>query len=173
MKFLSDIRLLLLGVWLGSAVFFIGVAQTAFALVADRGLAGAVVGRSLSILNYGGLIIAVLLILTSLMIRNASAFWLWTERLLLLIVGAACAVGEFVIGLWMSSIRSQFGGSIDQAAADDPLKIRFDQLHHWSEWVLTAAMIAAFIAFFIIANRKFTTPKAATNIYDFEKEFKI
>lgn len=52
MKFFSDIRLLLLAIWFGGAIFFIGVAQTAFAVVPDRELAGAVVGRSLAILNY-------------------------------------------------------------------------------------------------------------------------
>ena len=42
MKFVSDVRLLLLGVWLGAAVFFIAVAQSAFAVLPQRELAGAV-----------------------------------------------------------------------------------------------------------------------------------
>jgi hypothetical protein len=70
MKFVSDIRLLLLSIWLGSAVFFIGVAQSAFAVLPQRELAGAVVNRTLSILNYGGIVIAVILILTSLVVSK-------------------------------------------------------------------------------------------------------
>ena len=66
MKFFSDIRLLLLAVWLGAAVFFIGVAQSSFAVLPDRELAGLVVNQTLSILNYGGIVIAALLIVTSL-----------------------------------------------------------------------------------------------------------
>ena len=41
MKFLSDVRLLLLGLWLGAAVYFIAVAQSAFAVLPSRELAGA------------------------------------------------------------------------------------------------------------------------------------
>ena len=35
MKFVSDIRLLLTGLWLGASVFFIGVAQAAFSVAGD------------------------------------------------------------------------------------------------------------------------------------------
>ncbi len=175
MKFFSDIRLLLLAVWLGGAVFFIGVAQTAFAILPQRDLAGAVVNQTLSILNYGGMAIAVLLILTSLLgASKVNQVWLWIERFLLLAVAAACAIGQFVIGFWLSSVRSSMGKPIEEIAADDPLRIQFSTLHHWSEWVLMASMIAALLAFFIIANRKFNAAKTTgSEVYDFQKEFKI
>src|SRR3954466_6180382 len=102
MKFLSDIRLLLLAIWLGAAVFFIGVAQSAFAVVPEREIAGAVVGRSLMLLNVGGLAIGIILLVTSMIgSSRISSFWLWVERFLLLIVTAACAIQQFVIGTWM------------------------------------------------------------------------
>jgi len=175
MKFFSDIRLLLLAVWLGAAVFFIGVAQTAFAVLPQRDMAGAVVNQTLSILNYGGMAIAVLLILTSLIAATkVNQLWLWIERFLLLAVAAACAIGQFVIGFWLASVRASMGKPIEEVAADDPLKIQFNSLHQWSEWVLMASMIAALLAFFIIANRKFNTAKTGgAEVYDFQKEFKI
>ena len=174
MKFFSDIRLLLLAVWLGAAVFFIGVAQSAFAVLPERELAGLIVNRTLSILNYGGMAIAVLLIVTSLVASaKVNQLWLWIERFLLLAVAAASAVGQFVIGFWLSSVRGQMGKPIDEVALDDPLRIQFNSLHQWSEWLLMASMIAALIAFFIIANRKFNTAKTdSTDVYDFQKEFK-
>jgi hypothetical protein len=47
-------------------------------------------------------------------------------------------------------------------------------LHQYSEWILLAGMIAALLAFFIIANRKFGTAKTGTaDVYDFSKEFKV
>jgi hypothetical protein len=175
MKFFSDIRLLILGLWLGSAVFFIGVAQTAFAVLPQRELAGAVVSRNLSILNFSGLAVATLLILSSLLgAANINKLWLWVERSLLLLLGAMCAVGQFVIGIWLFSVRSQMGRPIDEIAADDPLRIQFNTLHEWSVWVLFTGMIAALLAFFIISNRKFGTPKSAkSDVYDFSKEFKV
>ena len=175
MKFFSDIRLLILGLWLGAAVFFIGVAQTAFAVLEQREMAGAVVNGNLSLLNYCGMGVAAILILSSLIGNsNINKLWLWIERFLLLVIGAACAVGQFVIGIWLSSVRVQMGRTIDEVAADDPLRIQFNTLHEWSVWVLFTGMIAALLAFFIISNRKFGVAKSAKpDIYDFSKEFKI
>ena len=175
MKFFSDIRLLLLAIWLGAAVFFIGVAQSAFAVLPERELAGAVVNRNLTILNFAAIVIAVVLLVTSLLgTANLNKFWLWIERLLLLVIAATGAVGQFVIGFWISSIRAQIGKPIDQVAVDDPLRIQFNTLHQWSEWTLFAGMVAALIAFFIISNRKFGAAKvvATNDPYDFSKEFK-
>ncbi len=174
MKFFSDLRLLILGVWLGSAVFFIGVAQTAFAVLPQRELAGAVVNRNLAVLNYGGIGIAVILILSSMVgAGRIHKFWLWFERFLLLLLGAACAVGQFVIGVWLSLVREQIGRPIDEVALDDPLRVQFNTLHEYAVWVLFAGMIAAVIAFFIIANRRFRDPVAdKPGVYDFSKEFK-
>lgn len=177
MKLLSDIRLLLLSIWLGSAVFFIAVAQSAFAVLPQRELAGAMVSRTLSILNFGGLAIAIVLILTSFIgAKSINRYSAWIERFLLLVVGAACGIGQFVIGLWLSMLRSQMAKPIDEVAADDPLRLQFDKLHTWSEWVLLIAMIAGVIAFFVIARRKFGasgSKVSPTDPYNFEKEFKI
>ena len=175
MKFLSDIRLLLLGLWLGAACFFIAVAQSAFAVLPAREMAGAVVGRTLSVLNYSGIGIALILLLTSLVVRkDVNRFWVWTERFLLLLIAASCAVGQFVIGLMLLSVRAQMGKPIDEVAADDPLKLQFNNLHGYSEWVLVAGMGAALIAFFIVSNRK-SSPTATlttSDPFDFDKEFK-
>ena len=174
MKFFSDIRLLLLAIWLGAAVFFIGVAQSSFAVLPQRELAGAVVNRNLTILNFAGIGIAAVLLLTSLVATSRiSKFWLWIERFLLLFLAAACGVGHFVLGIWLASLRSQMGKPIDEVAADDPLRLQFNTVHEYSVWVLFAAMAAALIAFFIISNRKFQAAEAAKpDVYDFSKEFK-
>jgi hypothetical protein len=175
MKFLSDIRLLLLAIWLGAAVFFIGVAMSVFAVVPERETAGAVVNRTLSILNFGGMAVGVILVLTSLIGGAAvNKMWLWVERFLLLLIAASSAIGQFVIGLWLSALRVQMGRPIDEVPVDDPLRIQFNSLHEYSTWVLFAAMGAALVAFFIIANRKFGASTAKTaDVYDFSKEFKV
>ncbi len=176
-KFLNDIRLLLLGLWLGGSVFFIAVAQVAFSLLPERELAGAIVGRSLTVLNFSGVAIAVLVLLMSFVTaRGTSVALAWIDRLLILIVAIACAVGQFVVGFMIASVRAQMGGrKIDEFAIDDPLRIQFNQVHGYSEWTLMAAMIAGLIAFFIIANRRAANVKASskTEPYNFEKEFKI
>ena len=177
MKFLNDIRLLLLGLWLGAGVFFIAVAQVAFSVVPERELAGAIVGRALSVLNFSGMAVSFLILLMSFVTaRGTNIALAWIDRFLMLIVAIACAVGQFVIGYMISSVRSQMGGKkIDEFAADEPLRIQFNQAHEYSVWVLATAMIAGLIAFFIIANRRVSSAKVSnpTDPYNFEKEFKI
>ena len=177
MRFFSSIRLALLGVWLGASCFFIVVAQSVFALVRAEtitsDMAGAVVNRTLAMLNYGGIGIGVLLIITSLIGTGAlNRFWVWVERFLLLLLTGACAAGQFVISLWLMSVRAEMGRPLSEVAADDPLRIRFDQLHQYSTWVLLAAMAAALLAFLIIANRKFAI-KEKTDPAALGSEFKF
>lgn len=175
MRFVSQFKLLLLGIWLGAAVFFIGVAQTAFAVLADHEMAGAVVNRALTVLNFGGLAIAIILLLLSLAgAGGVTRFWLWIERFMFMMLGAACAVEQFVIGIWLSSIRAQMTGPIDQVAADDPLRVQFNTVHTYSEWVMLTGMVAVLIAFVIVANRRTGAAKTSKDdIYDFSKEFKV
>ena len=153
MKFLSNIRLLLIGIWLGAAVFFsFAVAPSAFAVLPSRELAGAIVSRSLTIVNIGGLVIGLVLLASSFVASaGANRFMLWTERFLLLLLTAACAVGQFVIALWLTFVKAQMGKPIDEMAVDDPLRIQFNNLHEYSVWVLVAAMLATLIAFFLVA----------------------
>lgn len=175
MKFFSDIRLLLLGLWLGAAVFFIGAAQIAFSVLPQREMAGAVVSGDLALLNYSAIAIAALLILSSLLGgANVNILWLWAERFLLLVLAMACAAGQFLSGFWLSSVRAQMGKPIDELAVDDPLRIQFNALHEYSVWVMFTAMIAGLITFFIISNRKFAPATSAEpGVYDFSKEFKV
>jgi Domain of unknown function (DUF4149) len=175
MKFLSALRLLLVAIWLGAAVFFIAVAQSAFAVLPEREMAGAVVNRTLTVLNFGGIGIAAILLATSVLAAaRINRFWLWTERLLLVIIGAGCAVSQFVFGFWFAAIRAQAGQPIEQLAEDHALRLQFNSLHQYSEWVLMSAMVAALITFFIVANRKFDKAAAGkADVYDFSKEFKV
>lgn len=175
MKFLSDTRLLFVGIWLGGALFFIVVAQSAFAVLPERELAGLVVNRALAVLNYSGLAIAVIVLAVSFVGQaGGRRIWLWAERSMLVIFAAACTIGQFVIAWWLLLLRAEMGKPIDQVAVDDPLRIQFNNLHEYSVWVLFTGMFAALVVFFIIANRKSgVSKKSGSGIYDFQKEFKI
>ena len=155
MNFIKDFRALLIGLWLGAAIFFVAVAQSSFSVLPSRELAGSVVSRTLMIVNLSGLFIGLLLLVGSFIKQSgAKPFLLWTERLVLALVIVSCAVGQFVIGSWLFYVRSQFGGKpIDEIAADDPLKIQFNTLHEYSVWILFAGMVAALLAFFIILRK--------------------
>ena len=157
MRFLTDLRLLLIALWLGAACFFsFAVAPSAFGVLPSRELAGSVVNRTLLIVNISGIVIGAILILLSFVgAKDENKFKVWSERFLLLIMTAACAVGQFVIGLWLSYVKAQMGKPIDEVALEDPLRIQFNQLHEYSVWALVTAMIAALIAFFLIGRKSF------------------
>jgi hypothetical protein len=155
MKIAADLRTLLLGLWLGAAVFFsFAVAQSAFAVLPTRELAGTVVNRTLAIVNYSGLIIGLVLLASSFInAGNVNRLKLRIEQALLVLLAAACAAGQFIIGARLHDLRTQIGRPIDEVAMDDPLRVAFNNLHGYSVIILLAAMIAALIAFFLLAQR--------------------
>lgn len=181
MKFFSNMRILLLLLWLGAAVFFaFAVAPGIFAVLKSREvvnaseIAGALVSRNLKIINLSGLIIGFVLLITAfLSSTGVNLFLVWVERILLLIMTVACAVGEFVIGLWLQFVRNEIGRPIDELAFDDPLRMKFNDLHEYSVWVLITAMTAALLSFFVISGKTFSALRKETNALDFQKNFKV
>ena len=184
MKILSNIRLLLIGLWLGAAIFFsFATAPSVFAVLNGlqipnyKSVAGEIVSRNLMIINLSGLVIGALLLATSFVGGAlANRFALWTERILLILLTIACAVGQFVIALWLRFVKAEIGRPIDEVAAGDPLRIKFENLHESSVWVMFVAMVAALIVFFIISGKTAAAapaPKTAAQDFDFDKDFKI
>ena len=162
MKFISDIRLLLTGLWLGAAVFFIAVAQSAFdqRVLPTREMSGSLVSSVLAVLNISGFLIGLTLFLTSLLkgqIFNRAQ--IVAERVLILLLTVSCGVGHWIIGTWLGIVKAGMGRPIDEVPVDDPLRIKFNDLHEYSVWVLFAGMIAALLIFFIIAGKNFWASK--------------
>ena len=155
MKLVADLRILLIALWLGAAIFFsFGVAQSAFAVLSARELAGAVVNRTLMIINYSGIGVGLILLATSFVSqRSLSRGRLVLEQIVLLLLTAACVINQFIIGARLRDLRLQIGRPIDELAANDPLRAAFNDLHVYSVIILLAAMIAALIAFFLLAAR--------------------
>ncbi|HLM00734.1 MAG TPA: DUF4149 domain-containing protein [Pyrinomonadaceae bacterium] len=156
MSLITGLRTFLIALWLGAAVFFVAaVAQSAFAVLPSRELAGAIVNRTLAILNYSGIVVGLILLAGSVFDREkASRVRLWVEQGLLLFLTAACAFAQFVIGARLHAVRQQIGRPIDELAADDPLRVAFGALHGYSVAVLAFAMLAALVVYFLIARKR-------------------
>lgn len=152
---LQDARLLLIAVWLGAAVFFsFVVAPSAFAVLPSRALAGAIVNRTLGLLNAGGFLISLLLVATALVAReriSRPAFRV--ETLALAVVALTTAAGRWLIAARMETLRVAMGRPIDEVDLNDPFRIAFNQLHGYSVAALLAGMIAAAVALLLIARR--------------------
>jgi len=155
MSLLLDFRVLLLSLWLGAACFFsFAVAPSAFGVLPSRELAGSVVNRTLAIINYGGIFVGLILLMSSYVLRwKVSRINLRLEQGLLLLLSAACAFGQFVIAAKLSDLRGQIGRPIDEVGASDPLRVAFNDLHGYSVTILMTAMIAAVAAFFLLVRR--------------------
>lgn len=147
--------------WLGAAIFFSAVvAPGAFAVLRSyqianaSEIAGALVNRSLAVINVSGFIIGLLLLTAGLLI-----FWRGrlrshiAELLCLLVMTLATAAGHWVIAAKLQALRLTLSTSIEQLPLTDPRRVSFDSLHSYSVKALSVAMIAALAVFVILALR--------------------
>jgi hypothetical protein len=157
------IRLLLLGLWLGAAVFFgAAVAPAVFGVL--RGtqlpnaneLAGMIVQRSLAVVNRGGFEIALFLIVTGFFINRREVRLLqFAEMISLAIMAIMAGVSHWVISARMLALKAAMQAPIDQIAGNDPRRIAFDALHVYSVTAMGVAIVAGLVAFLIMARTKY------------------
>ena len=166
---IGRIRLLLLGLWLGAAVFFgAAVAPAVFGVL--RGaqlsnaneLAGMIVQRVLAVINRGGFEIALFLVVTGFFInRKESRLEQFAEMISLAIVAIMTGVSHWVISARMLALKAAMQAPIDQIAAGDPRRVAFNALHGDSVIVMGVAILAGLAAFLIMARPKATTESVA------------
>jgi hypothetical protein len=168
-KFLQIITLLLMGLWLGAAIFFsAAVAPNVFAVL--RGaelpnattLAGSVVTRLLAIINKGGFEIGLFVLVVSFFTMHGQKLIRQIgEVLSVAIMAIMTAIGHWVIAARMATLRAAMQLPIDQIAPTDTRRLEFDTLHRYSVAMLGVAIVAALIAFLLIASRKSVPPGLA------------
>jgi hypothetical protein len=158
-SFIRQIRLLLLGLWLGAAVFFgAAVAPALFNVLRAAGLAnandlaGSIVTRLLGFINRGGIEIALFLLVTAFFVnRNRSRFAQVAEVISIAIMAIMTGVSNWIISARMLQLRASMG-AIDQVSPSDARRIEFDSLHRYSVMVMGVALVAGLIAF-LFASR--------------------
>lgn len=158
---LQDVRLLLVGLWLGASIFFsFAVAPSVFSVLRDstalyaNHLAGTIVTRNLAVINISGLVLSLLLLASAFLFRRGAGRRAFQAEIIsLVIVATATSLGQWMIAARMLALRAQMGRPIDETVANDPLRVAFDNLHVYSVGALLAAMLAALLAFVLIARR--------------------
>jgi hypothetical protein len=158
---INFLRLALLAMWFGAALFFSAVVAPtvfsvlrSFALSNSGEIAGAIVNRSLSVVNVTGFIVGLFLLLTLLVRRGSQgriAFLVESLSVVLIVLGTG--VGKWLIAARMHALRVAMAIPIDQIAPDDPRRMAFNDLHGYSVKALGLAMIAALIAMTLISRR--------------------
>lgn len=158
---LCEVRLLLIALWLGAAVFFSAVvAPVAFATLRTfnvphaNEVAGAIVTRTLSVVNTGGFFIALLLLASAFIFRDGLRRRAFSAEIIsLALLGIVTGAGQWIIAARMLALRVSMGRPIDEVAKDDPLRVAFDSLHGYSVSALAVGIIAAAVAMLLIARR--------------------
>lgn len=150
---LMKIRLALLGLWLGAMAFFsFVVAPGAFAVLKQQQLAGVVVSRTLGILEIGGVIIGVLLIVILIFSRERDGRAAFYELIALALMTVSTLVSRFVVSSRMHDLRANFG-EIAMLAANDPARLEFDRLHQYSVWLMGFNILGAIALIVYLARR--------------------
>lgn len=158
---LNKIRVLLIAAWLGAAVFFSAVvAPSAFGVLRSLNvpnateIAGAIVNRTLSVVNTSGFFISLLSIVIAVAIRKRYGARAFVIQLVLLgLMALATGVGQWVIAAKMRTLRQAMGIPIDQVSLADANRVAFAALHGYSVAALSIAIIAGLIVFFVVSNR--------------------
>jgi hypothetical protein len=158
-SFIRQLRLLLLGLWLGAAIFFgAAVAPALFGVLRDAGLAnanelaGSIVTRLLGFINRGGVEIALFLLVTAFFVnRNRGRIAQIAEVISIAIMAIMTGVSNWVISARMLALRASMG-TIDQVSPTDARRLEFDSLHRYSVRVMAVALIAGLVAFFIASR---------------------
>lgn len=156
----KTLRLLILGPWLGAAVFFgAGVAPNLFdvlrgaQLANANELAGTIVTRLLAIVNLSGFAISLVLIATTYFANKVRGrLRRFGQMISLVIMAIMTGVSHWLISARMTGLRAAMQVPIDQIAHDDPRRVAFETLHGFSVTAMGLAIIAGLVAFVIIAS---------------------
>jgi hypothetical protein len=125
-------------------------------------LAGAIVGRTLSIVNTGGFVVSLLLLATVVIAKDLERRRrIVAEAVSLALIALATAVGQWVIAARLEALRARIGRPIEELAQNDPLRVAFGSLHGYSVLALLIGMLAALAALLLIARRARATPDAS------------
>jgi hypothetical protein len=158
---LHDLRLLLIGLWLGAAVYFSSVvAPSVFSVLRAfqqpnvGEVAGTLVTRTLSVVNVSGFIISLFLLASAFAFgKRLGKRSFFLELASLIVVAAGTGAGQWMIAAKMRALRLAMVLPIDQVPIDDSRRVAFNRLHSYSVTALSIAMIAALIAFLVVAYR--------------------
>ncbi len=140
----------LIAAWLGAVLFFgAGVAPAAFAVLAQRSDAGALVGRLLPVLFYAGMAVGLTMVIAA---AALSAVRRVVRRALVtagFIVIAACALAQFWVSPQIASVRDAAGARLDALAPNDALRLQFGRLHGMSVALLGIAWLGGAVVLIV------------------------
>ena len=156
MTFLRFLKMLVLGLWLGSIFFFAAVvAPAAFGVLPSHYLAGLVVSRSLAHLHWLGTAFGLLFLLSSFIIafveggRNP----FHPSNFLAVVMIGLTLFTHYTVEKKMLALRESMG-VIDTVAKDDPRRVEFNHLHKYSTGLESAVFVVGLALLFFTVKHE-------------------
>lgn len=139
----------LLAAWLGAAVLVASVvAPAAFAVLPNRTLAGALVGRVLPVIFWSGMVVGVAVAALGWSMPNR----VWRTGAAAGLV-VACAAAQLVVAPRIEQVRRQIAGAVDALDPSDPRRQAFGRLHGMSVAWMGLGGVAALLALVLVLRQ--------------------
>jgi len=152
MTVLRWLEFVALSSWLGSDIFLsFVVAPGAFAVLASRDQAGAIVGFSLTRMHWMGIICGILILLVRLLRTQRLASLFAPGALCILLMILLTVLSQLAVSPKMAGLRVQMG-SVQATATDSPLLAEFSRLHRVSVSLESAVLLAGFAALYLFVR---------------------
>lgn len=159
-SFLRFLQMLALGGWIGAIVYFAAVVTVgAFALLPNQDLAGAIVGYTIRGSHDFGVVAAIIYLLAAIALARSIAAFARPAAIGVVLMLLLTLVSQRIVIPRMDALRAQMG-SVQAAAATNPLRVQFDRLHGISVDLEVAILLIGLVALFLTA-RETTAVKPA------------
>jgi len=156
MSVVRYLMLLSLVIWIGGLIFFAFVlAPTVFTVLPTRQLAGNVVNRSLTIMHWMGITCGLVFAVTSMIdsrVVNGVAQPFALRNLIVYAMLILTVVSMFGVASRMLELRQQMG-IIDDVPQDNPLRVEFNRLHHWSTRIEISVLVLGLALLYLTSRR--------------------
>ena len=147
--------LMALIVWIGGLIFFAFVlAPAAFAVLPTRHLAGNVVGRTLAILHWMGVVSGLIYLAASILysqLARGTPHIFAARNIIIVLMLMLTLISQFGIIPRMDTLRASIG-EIDSVPPDNPARVQFDALHVWSTRVESGVFLLGLVIVYLTAS---------------------
>lgn len=159
-SFLRFLQMLALGGWIGAIIYFAAVVTVgAFGVLANRDLAGAIVGYTIGGLHDFGIAAAVMYVLAAILLRKSLAALGRPAVIGVVLMLLLTLASQKIVIPRMDALRAQMG-SVEATIAANPLRAQFDRLHGISVDLEVAILLIGIAALYLTA-REATAVKPA------------
>jgi uncharacterized membrane protein len=141
-----------LSIWLGSDMFLsFVVAPGAFAVLASRDQAGAIVGYSLTRMHWMGIVCGVVILLVRLARTRSVGSLAAPAALCVLVMMVFTVISQVAVSSNLAVLRVQMG-SIQATAEGSPLLTEFARLHRVSVGLESGVLLAGMAALILMVS---------------------